>query len=65
VERLADLEKKSLEAAAEQNAEWMEAWKKTFRLSPESPGLFLFDLLGETFEHFVETQKGIIDLAVE
>jgi hypothetical protein len=65
VERLADLEKKSLEAAAEQNAEWMEAWKKSFQLSPESPGLFLFDLLGQTFEHFVETQKDIIDLAVE
>jgi hypothetical protein len=65
VERLAELEKKSLEAVAEQNAEWMEACKKTFRLTPETPGLFLFDLLGQTFEHFLETQKGIIDLAVE
>jgi len=65
VERLAELEKKSLEAVAEQNAEWMEACKKTFRFTPETPGLFLFDLLGQTFDRFVETQKGFIDLAVE
>jgi hypothetical protein len=65
VERLAELEKKSLEVAAEQNAEWMEACKKTFRLAPETPGLFLFDLLGQTFERFVEAQKDVIDLAVE
>lgn len=65
VERLADLEKKALETAAEQNTEWMEACKKTFRLTPEMPGLFLFDLLGQTFERFVETQKDVIDLAVE
>jgi len=65
VERLAELEKKSLEAAAEQNAEWMDAWKRTLGLTAETPGLFLFDLLGQTFERFVDTQKGIIDLAVE
>jgi hypothetical protein len=65
VARLAELEKKSLEAAAEQNAEWVEACKKTLRLTPETPGLFLFDLLGQTFERFVETQKGVIDLAVK
>ncbi len=65
VERLADLEKKSLEAAAEQNAEWVDAWKKTLGVTPETPGVFLLDLLGQTFERFVETQKGIIDLAVE
>lgn len=65
VERLADLEKKSLEVVAEQNAEWIEACKKAFHLVPETPGLFLFDLFGQTFERFVETQKGMIDLAVE
>jgi uncharacterized protein YhaN len=65
VERLAELEKKSLEAVVEQHAEWMEACKRTFRLTPETPGLFLFDLLGQTFEHLVETHKGFVDLAVE
>ncbi len=65
VERLADLEKKSLEMAAEQNTEWIEAWKKTFHVTPETPGFFLFDLLGQTFERLVETEKEVIDLAVE
>ncbi len=34
-------------------------------LMADTPALFLFDLLGQTFERFVDTQKGIIDLAVE
>jgi len=65
VERLAELQKKSLEIAAEQNAELIAACKKAFRYIPETPGLFVFDLVAETFERFVETQKGAIDLAVE
>jgi hypothetical protein len=65
VERLAELQKKSLDIAAEQNAELINACKKAFHYIPETPGLFLFDLVGQTFERFVETQKGAIDLAVE
>lgn len=65
VERLAELQKKSLEIAAEQNAEFIGACKKAFSVVPEAPGLFLFDVIGQTFERFVETQKGAIDLAVE
>jgi hypothetical protein len=65
VERLAELEKKSLDLVAEQSAEWMDAWKKALHLVPEMPGLFLFDVFGQTFERFLETQKGAIDLAVE
>jgi methyl-accepting chemotaxis protein len=65
VERLAELEKKSLEVAAEQSTEWIDTCKKAFHLVPDTPGLFLFDLLGRTFGRLVETQKGFIDLAVE
>jgi hypothetical protein len=65
VERLAELQKKSLDIAAEQNAELITACKKACSYVPETPGLFLFDLVGQTFERFVETQKGAIDLAVE
>jgi len=65
VERLADLEKKSLEVAAEQSAEWINACKKAFHVEPDAPGLFVFDLFGRTFERFVEAQAGFIDLAVE
>ncbi len=64
VERLAELQKKSLEIAAEQNAEFIGTCKKVFHFVPETPGLFLFDLLGQSFERVVETQKGAIDLAV-
>ena len=65
VERLAELQKKTLEAAAEQSTELLDAWKKAFRVVPETPGLFWFDLFGQTFERFVETQKEAIDIAVE
>ncbi len=65
VERLAELQKKSLDVAAEQNAELIAACKKVSNYVPETPGLFLFELVGQTFERFVETQKGAIDLAVE
>ncbi len=65
VERLAELQKKSLDIAAEQNGELVDACKKAFSYIPETPGSFLFDLVGQSFNRFVETQKGAIDLAVE
>jgi hypothetical protein len=65
VERAAELGKKSLDVVAAQNSEWMEAWKKAFHFVPEMPGMFLFDVFGQTLERLVETQKGAIDLAVE
>ncbi len=65
VERLAEMQKKSLATIAEQNAEFIGTCKKAFEFAPGTPGLFLFDLLGQTFDRFVETQKSAIDLAVE
>jgi hypothetical protein len=65
VERLAELQKKTLEITAQQNAEWMDAWKKAARSRPENPGLFMFELAGQMFDRFLETQKGVIDMAVE
>jgi methyl-accepting chemotaxis protein len=65
VERLAELQKKSLEIASEQNTEFIGVCKKAFRLVPETPGLFFFDLFEQTFERVVETQKDAIELAVE
>ena len=65
VARLAELQKKSLEMAGEQNAEFIDTCKKVFHFVPETPGLFLLDLLGQALERVVETQKGAIDVAVE
>jgi hypothetical protein len=59
VERLAELQKKTLDVAAEQNTELLDAWKKAV------PGLAWFDMFGQTFDRCVETQKEAIDLAVE
>ena len=63
VKRLTELEKKSMEVAVEQNAEWMAAWKHLFHAVPETPGLFMFDVYQQLFGQYIETQKGIIDLA--
>jgi len=65
MERLAELQKKSLDMAAEQSTELMDAWKRVFRYVPDTPGMFLFDLFGQMFERCVETQKGAIDMTVE
>ncbi|HTQ85435.1 MAG TPA: hypothetical protein VMI93_04435 [Candidatus Solibacter sp.] len=65
VERIAELQKRSLEIAAEQNAEFIDTWKKVFHFAPETPGLFLFDVIGQAVERAVESQKEAIDLAVE
>jgi hypothetical protein len=65
VQRVADLQKKSLEVAAEQNAELIENYKKALSFIPEGPASFWFDLVGQTFDRFVEVQKENIDLAVE
>jgi methyl-accepting chemotaxis protein len=65
VERLAEIQKKTLEIAAEQNAEFLDTWKKTFTFGQETPGLFFLDLIGQTFEKAIETQKSAIELAVE
>jgi hypothetical protein len=65
VQRVADLQKKSLDVAAEQNTEILDNCKKAFSFIPETPVSFWFDLVGQTFERYVETQKNTIDLAVE
>jgi len=65
VERVGALQKNALEAFAEQSSEWIDTWKKAFHAVPNTPGLFLFDLLGQNFERYVEAEKGVIDLAVE
>jgi hypothetical protein len=65
VERLAELQKKSLEVAAEQSAEFVATCKGAFETAPETPGLFVFDLLGQAFERAIEAQKTAIDQTVE
>ena len=65
VERVADLQKKVLDVAAEQTTEALTAWKKAVNAIPNAPGAFLFDLLEQSVDRMVETEKGMIDLVVE
>jgi hypothetical protein len=65
VERIAELQKKSLDLAAEQAADWIGAWKKAFAGFPAAPPAVIFDTTTAAFQATVETQKDAIDLMVE
>lgn len=65
VERVADLQKKTLDVAAEQTAEWFGAWKQAFSFFPVMPPAFIFDVAGQAIQTAIETQKSAIDLVVE
>jgi len=65
VTQVADLQKKSLDVAAEQTGEWIGAWKKAFSYFPVTLPTFMFDVAGHAVQTAIETQKGAIDLAVE
>jgi hypothetical protein len=66
LDRFAELQTKVLDAASHQNAELIEAYKRTFqRFVPGTPAVLLLDLAGQAFEKFVETRKGAINLVVE
>lgn len=62
LEQAAQIQKKALEAAEQQTAEAIEAYKKATRTAT-SPGLF--DVALEAFDYYVQTQKKVIDQIVE
>ena len=62
IHRLAEIQKKGLEIALQQNSEVAGNWKK-FKLAP--PAVLMLDLTTNAFERFAETQKGAIDLVVQ
>ena len=63
VERAAELQKKSLDAAVEQNAEVIASYKKGPQVVAALPNVF--DLAGKAFEGFIEAQKSVIDQIVQ
>jgi ABC-type transporter Mla subunit MlaD len=63
VERAAELQKKSLDAAAEQNAEAIASYKKGPHVVSALPNVF--ELAGKAFEGFIEAQKSVIDQVVQ
>lgn len=65
VERVADIQKKVLDVAAQQSAEAIDFYKKALKLFPLLPGTDVFEIAGQSFDRFVETQKSVIELVVE
>ena len=65
VQRVADLQKKSLDVAAEQASDWIAAYKKGFSYLPVAAPTFFFDLTEQVVENLVDTQKNVIDWFVE
>ena len=63
VERAAELQKKSLDDAARQNAEAIAAYKKGPQSMPSAPAVY--DLAGQAFEGYIEAQKSVIDHIVK
>ena len=66
IEVIAELQKKTLEIAAQQNAEWAGASKKALvRFIPASQVNPVFDLAAQAFDTILGGQKGAIDLVLE
>lgn len=65
VERLAEVQKKSIDFAAMQQADLINTWKKALGRVPGVPGLFMLDLTASAFGRIVDAQKNTIDLVVE
>jgi uncharacterized protein YicC (UPF0701 family) len=62
VERLAEIQKTSIDAMLAQNSALVKTWKKQ---AAAVPGLFFLDLATTAFERYAETHKGAIDVVVE
>jgi len=65
VERVAELQKKTLDLAAEQTTEFINAWKKAFSYSPVPAPAFVWEVAGQAVQTAIDTQKSAIDLVVE
>jgi hypothetical protein len=63
VERAAELQKKSLDDAARQNAEAIAVYKKAPQAMPSASGVY--DLAAQAFEGYIEAQKSMIDHMVK
>jgi hypothetical protein len=63
VGRAAELQKKSLDAAMQQNAEVVATYQKGTQAVPALPNVF--ELAGKAFEGYIEAQKSVIDQMVK
>jgi len=62
IDRLSEIQKKSLDFAAQQNAEWVGLCKKYATGPSAAPSLALLDLTNSTIERSLDVQKCGVDL---
>jgi hypothetical protein len=65
VERLAEVQKNTLDIALQQNTDVIGAWKKIALTVPGTPIPSILDLAGNAFGQFVDMQKSAIDFVLE
>jgi hypothetical protein len=65
VERLAEMQKLTLDIAARQTTDVISAWKTMYKTPPETPWTSALDFAGQSVERMALTQKGVIDLVVQ
>jgi hypothetical protein len=65
MERIAQLQKDALDVAVQQNNEMIGICQQVFRLTPDMPGMAMFETTAQAFDSYVETQKYLIDMIVE
>jgi hypothetical protein len=65
VERMAEIQKRSIDLAMQQNKEALKLWKQLTEKLPWTPQLKGFEEAASTLERFAGTQKTALDLMVE
>ena len=65
IERIAEVQKKSIDISLQQNAELLDVWKKFADRLPGGPQLTMLELSASALERFADTQKCAIELTVD
>ena len=65
VERMAELQSRSIDCAVQHNKETMKLWKQMTEKLPWAPRVNLFEDAAGTLERLAESQKAVINLMVE
>lgn len=65
INRIAEIQKHTIDVAAQQNAEMMDTYKKSVEKLPVAYRLPLVEVANTIFERFSDAQKQAVDLSVE
>jgi hypothetical protein len=65
VERLAEMQKVSLDMATRHTSEAIGTCRQSFKVPADTPGIFLMDLADQGIQKMAQAQKGMIDLVVQ